>query len=386
MPADTPDSAATPAAATTTGRLAALAQGHVGDARMLVPLVAILLVIAYLAFQVFRPFLLDFTVAASVALLLSPVQRRLAGVLRGRSSLAAGLLVLLVAVLILLPLLAYATLLGQQAVAIYEQVRPQLQPDALRDLWRHRLHDDWPLLAAWLAPDEAAFTEFISGSLSRLASGLNGFVQAAVTRVTTTLFDVFLLLLMLFFLLRDGPRLRAELARISPLSQAQEHEVLGHVERTVKAVLIAMVVVPLAQGVVAGIGFRLFGLPSPLVWGLLVVLAALVPVLGSPLAWVPAVAYLYLHGATWQWVGLLLWGLLIVSGIDNVLKPLILRGRADLHPMLGFLAILGGAVSFGVAGLLVGPVILSLVISAIRIYRLDVLRRLPGALPATPRA
>ena len=69
-----------------------------------------------------------------------------------------------------------------------------------------------------------------------------------------------------------------------------------------------------------------------------------------------------------------------------MLKPLILRGRADLHPMLGFLAILGGAVSFGVAGLLVGPVILSLVISAIRIYRLDVLRRLPGALPATPRA
>jgi predicted PurR-regulated permease PerM len=349
--------------------------------RVLVPLLLALSAVAYLAFQVFRPFLLDFTMAASVALLLSPVQRRLARLLRGRTSLAAALLVVLVSVLILLPLLSYAAILGQQAVAIYDWVKPRLQPDALRDLWRHRLHDDYPLLAAWLAPDEAAFTDFVSEALSRLASGLNTFIQAAVARVTTTLFDLFLLLMMLFFLLRDGPRLRAELGRISPLSAAQEQEVLGHVERTVKAVLIAMVAVPLAQGVAAGLGFHLFGLPSPLVWSVLVVLAALVPVLGSPLAWAPAVAYLYVHGATWQWLGLLAWGVLIISGLDNVLKPLILRGRADLHPMLGFLAILGGAISFGAAGLLVGPVILSLVMSAIRIYRLDVLRRPPGATP-----
>ncbi len=343
------------------------------DPRVLAPLVAVLLTIVYLAFQLFRPFLLDFTVAASVALLLSPLQRRLTRLLRGRPALAAALLVLLVCVLILLPLLSYAAILGQQAVAIYDWLRPQLQPDALREIWRHRLHDDLPLLALWLAPDEAAFAAFVSDALSRLASGLNGFIQAAVTRVTTTLFDLFLLLMMLFFLLRDGPRLRPELARISPLSPKQESEVLGHVERTVKAVLLAMVLVPIAQGMAAGIGFRLFGLPSPLVWSVLVVLAALVPVLGSPLAWVPAVVYLYVNGATWQWVGLLAWSVFIISGIDNVLKPLILRDRADLHPLLGFLAILGGALSFGAAGLLVGPVILSLVLSAVRIYRMDVL-------------
>lgn len=350
---------------------------RVTDTRvLLVPLGLALLAVAYLAFQVFRPFLLDFTAAASLTLLMAPLQRRLARLLRGRSSLAASLLVLLVFLLILLPVLSYAAILGQQAVSVYEWIRPRVQPDALRELWRHRLLDDYPLIAAWLAPDETAFTQFVSSTLSRVASAFNTFIQAAVTRVTTTLFDVFLFLLMLFFLLRDGPHLRAELGRISPLSTAQEDEVLGHLEKTVKAVLIAMVVVPLLQGVTAVVGFRLFGVPSPLVWAVMVVLAALVPVLGSPLAWVPAVLYLFLHGATWQWLGLLAWGVLVISGIDNVIKPLILRGRANLHPLLGFLAILGGAVSFGPVGLLVGPVILSLVLSGIRIYRLDVLDNL----------
>jgi predicted PurR-regulated permease PerM len=351
---------------------------------LLVPMGLMLLGVAYLAFQVFQPFLLDFTAAASLTLLLAPLQRRLARVLGGRRSIAAGLLVLLVFVLILLPILSYAAILGQQAVSVYDWIRPRVQPAALAELWRHRLLDDYPLLAAWLAPDEAAFTQFVSNALSRLASAFNTFIQVAVTRVTTTLFDLFLFLLMLFFLLRDGPRLRAELGRISPLSAMQEDEVLGHLEKTVKAVLIAMVVVPLAQGALAALGFRIFGVPSPLLWGVMVVLAALVPLLGSPLAWVPAVVYLFLNGATWQWIGMLAWGLIVISGIDNVIKPLILRGRADLHPLLGFLAILGGAVSFGPVGLLVGPVILSLVISGIRIYRLDVLGRLRPQTRAEP--
>jgi predicted PurR-regulated permease PerM len=118
----------------------------------------------------------------------------------------------------------------------------------------------------------------------------------------------------------------------------------------------------------------------------MVVLAAFVPVLGSPLAWVPAVVYLYLTGTTLQWIALLAYGLVVISGIDNLVKPLILREAANIHPMLGFLAIIGGLISFGPLGLLVGPVILSLVLSAIRIYRLDILGTRTSASGAFPPA
>jgi predicted PurR-regulated permease PerM len=138
-----------------------------------------------------------------------------------------------------------------------------------------------------------------------------------------------------------------------------------------------MVVVPLAQGFLAAIGFWLFGVPSPVPWGVAVVLAAMVPIVGSPLGWVPACVYLFLYGATWQWVGMVLFGIVVISGIDNVIKPLLLKGAADIHPLLGFLSILGGVLAFGFFGFLVGPVILSLVLSAFRIYRLDILRPPP---------
>jgi predicted PurR-regulated permease PerM len=144
-------------------------------------------------------------------------------------------------------------------------------------------------------------------------------------------------------------------------------------------------VVPLAQGFLAAVGFWLFGVPSPVLWGVAVVFAAMVPILGSPLGWVPACVYLFLTGTRWQAFGMLAWGLLVISGIDNVLKPLLLRGTARLHPMPAFLSILGGVLAFGPAGVLVGPVILSLALSAVRIYRLDVLRAGPRPAPAPPR-
>ena len=148
---------------------------------------------------------------------------------------------------------------------------------------------------------------------------------------------------------------------------------LDHLANTVKGVLQSMLIVPLAQGLVALLGFWLFGLPSPLLWSVMVVFAALIPLVGSPLAWVPAGLYLLFSGATVRGVGLLLYGVLFISMIDNIVKPLILKGAAQIHIMLGFLSILGGLYAFGPKGLIAGPVVLSLVLSAYRIYRYDVL-------------
>lgn len=111
-------------------------------------------------------------------------------------------------------------------------------------------------------------------------------------------------------------------------------------------------------------------------------LAAMVPILGSPLGWVPAVVWLFATGSTFQWVGMLVFGVVVVSGLDNIVKPMLLEGTAQIHPLLGFLSILGGVLAFGVFGFLIGPVILSLVISGIRIYRSDVLRSLASEPPS----
>ena len=341
---------------------------------VLIPLIATLLGIAYLAFVVFQPFLLTFTVTASVALLLAPLHRRLSAWLGNRPGLGAGLLVTLVVLVILVPVVAIAGVLGAEATTFFEWVRPHLQARALKDVLAEVVASRVPWLGEWMRADQQGLSQLFSSVLASLAQGVNYLIQTTATGLTTAVFELVLFVLMLFFLLRDGASLRQRLREISPLSEAQERAMLDHLRRTVKGVLLAMLVVPLAQGLVALPGFALFGVPAPVLWSFFVVLAALIPVLGSPLGWVPAVIYLFLEGAGWRWVAMLLYGIFAISAIDNVIKPMLLREAARIHPMLGFLSILGGALAFGPMGFLIGPVILSLVLSAVTIYRSDILR------------
>jgi predicted PurR-regulated permease PerM len=342
--------------------------------QFLLPIVSLLLLVLLLAFLVFRPFALTFTAAAAVALLLGPAQRHLTRGLRLRGSLAAGLLVLMTTVVILAPVVGSLILIGNQAAIFVRQIGPRLQPAELERLLTRELPERAPWLAEMLSATGKPPVQLMSESLSRLASGANTLIQGTLAHATTAFFELGLFLLMLFFLLRDGGALRGELRRVSPLSSDQEAEVFDHIGRTVKGVLQAMVVVPIVQGVLAGVGFWLFDVPSPLLWGVIVMFAAFVPVLGSPLGWLPVVLYKIETGPTEQAFWLALYCLAVVSGSDNVIKPLLLRGSARIHPLLGFLAILGGLMAFGPLGFLVGPIVLSLGLSAIRIYRDDVLR------------
>lgn len=354
------------------------------------PLLVALAVILILAFQVFRPFLITFAVSASVALLLAPVHRRLTTAFGKRPTLAAGVIVLVTTLLILVPVVTSLHLLARQALVFFDWIGPRLQPAELERLWDETLAARLPILRDWMERGESRLAPVVSGALGQVAGTANSLLQGVLAGFTRALFDLLLFLLMLFFLLRDGARLRSELRPISPFSEAQEHQIFDHLGKTVKGALQSIIVVPLAQGVMAGLGFALLGVPSPVVWGTAVILAAMVPILGSPLGWVPAVVYLFVTAETWQWVAMLIYGVVVISGIDNVIKPMLLRGSAQIHPLLGFLSILGGVLVYGVAGFLVGPVILSLVLSAIRIYRMDVLRKPSGSaaleagVPETP--
>jgi len=336
-------------------------------------LLACLFLILVLAFVVFRYFILTFAVAASVSLLLAPVHDRLTRALGGRHSLAAALLVLLCTVMILLPVLSYGMLLVQQAAGFFEWVRPRLEPAAVDRLWHETLPARFPLLVSWFRSAGMGAMPSASAALARLTSSAQGVVQAVLAGLATAALDLVIFLMMVFFLLRDAPLLREQLRGISPFTRGQEAEMLEHLTRTVRGVLQAMLLVPLAQGVVAFLGFLIFGLPAPYLWSAMVVFAALIPLVGSPLAWVPAGLYLFSISPP-RGVGLLIYGVLVISTIDNILKPLILKGAAQVHTLLGFLAILGGLYSFGFKGLVVGPVVLSLVLSAFRIYRHDILR------------
>jgi predicted PurR-regulated permease PerM len=352
---------------------------------LLTPLLIALAAILVLAFFVFRPFILVFSVAACIALLLAPVQRRLTRALRGHRGLAAMTIVVVATLVLLVPVLTSVLLLTHQATLFLDWVttHPVAGPADLQSFWE-QLPQRYPALEEWIAYVQAQVTPALAGGVTQLAGGANALLQGVLARVTHAAIDLGLFLLMLFFLLRDGGRLKEELRPISPFSPDQESQIFEHLEKTILGALQAVVVVPVAQGILAGIGFTIFGVPSPFLWGTAVILAATVPLVGSPLGWVPACVYLFLQGQVGPALGLAVYCTVVVSGSDNVVKPLLLRGAASIHPLLGFLSIIGGFLVFGVFGFLIGPVILSLVLSAIRIYRLDILRHPASEAPPQP--
>jgi predicted PurR-regulated permease PerM len=343
-----------------------------GSWRAQVPLGLCLALIVLLAYLVFRPFLLTFAVAGSVALLLAPLQRTATARLGGRPTMAAGVIVLLCTVVLLIPVLTYGTLITEQAINFIGWLRPQLEPKALEAHWREAM-GRYPLLAAWLR-DGPGGMPTTSSVLTGVAGQANHIAQVALTRLAEAVLDGTLFLMMLFFLLRDGAEFREVLRGISPLNRVQETDLIDHLTNTVRGVLQSMIIVPLIQGILAFPMFWALGVPSPLLWSVMVVLCALIPLLGSPLAWIPAALYLFLSGDTGKGIAMVAYGTLVISLVDNILKPLILKGSAQIHTMFGFLSILGGVFAFGPKGLIVGPVVLSLILSAYRIYRYDILR------------
>jgi predicted PurR-regulated permease PerM len=344
--------------------------------RVQLPLAACLLLVTVLAFLVFRYFLLTFTVAGSVALVLAPAQRHLTRRLGGHGSAAAAVLVLACVVAILLPLAMFGVILTQQATAAFEWLRPHLEPAALDKLWRETLPARYPFLMTWVRESSGGSSAMPAASeaLSRLTTAVNRFLQLALVHFAAGLMDMIVFTMMLFFLLRDGAQLRDVIRGISPLTRGQETEITVHLAKTVKGVLMSMVIVPVAQGIVALVGFWIFGLPSPVLMSVFVFFAAMIHLVGTPLVWIPAGLYLFFSVSAAKGIGMLLYGTLVISTMDNIIKPLILKGAAQIHALLAFLSVLGGLYAFGAKGLIAGPVVLSLVLSAYRIYRYDILR------------
>jgi len=329
------------------------------------------LVAVALNLWMFRYFLVTLATASAIAVLLSSLYERLSAALKGRRSVAAGLATALIALILLVPVATYGTILTKQAVDVFERIRPQLEPGALSDLWTRLLPERFPWLSSlqeyFGATSVDAALARVAPVLSNLATGANHLLQSALAGVTTAILYLILFLLAMFFLLRDGKRFAAEVVGLLPFSEPERDDIFRSVGRTVKGVLYSMVLVPVVQGLLAVFGFWIFGLPSSFFWGTVLIFGATIPGVGAPVVWVPAAIYLLFASSTWQGVGLLLYGTFVISLIDNVIKPLLLHGTAQIHTFLAFLSLVGGLLTFGPAGFLLGPVTFSLLQSMVRI-------------------
>lgn len=207
--------------------------------------------------------------------------------------------------------------------------------------------------------------EKISGIISLIINN----IASIFTSTLSTFFSFFLTFLSMFFFLKDNKRWKRAIKIISPLSDVDDEKIINKISLAVNGIVKGYLFIVFVQGTLVSIGFALFGVPNPALWGLIAMVTALVPTIGSGLVTIPAVIFLFATGDTLNAVGLAIWGLALVGTIDNILNPVVVGNKINLHPLLILFSVLGGLSLLGPIGILVGPLTISLLYTLISIYR-----------------
>jgi predicted PurR-regulated permease PerM len=323
--------------------------------------------LGYALLLIFSPFIRSMAWAGFLAFLLYPVNLQLRRRFRGRDS-AAGLLTTLAPIIILLPLSALSIEFVAQISGLLRRLQrsaAQMDIKTFSDLeqfpWIARTND-WLQTRVGISAEQVQ-SWLVSGTqdiLQRAAGWSGSIFLGALSSVVAFAIMLFLL----FFFLRDGDTMLARARQLIPLDEARKDRLFHRLSGVTRAIVIGTSLTALMQGVLLGIGFVIAGLPSPVVFGVLAALLSMLPVGGAAFVWIPAVAVLFFEGRWGYAIFLLAWGLMI-GGLDNVLRPLLISGRARISALAVFVGVLGGIPAFGAIGVIAGPVILSLALALI---------------------
>jgi predicted PurR-regulated permease PerM len=321
------------------------------------------------------PFLRALLWAGVVGLLTYPLFRSLRRRLNERNSLAAVIMTPLVVAMLVLPVVGLIFLLTQDVSQFYHFMEEQsaLKPRALRlELSGHPwlqslLKQLQPTLEKYGLFSDRPFLD----ALQKVMSYLLNYSAAIFKNLLGFIVKLMLMVVALFFIYRDGETFQRNFWAVIPLDESHKRLLAETVKNVLLAVIYGLFLTSLIQGLLGGLGYWVCGLPSPLLLAVLTAAAALIPVVGAALIWAPAAGYLLIQGQIMPAVGLLLWGALVVSAIDNILRPVFISERGHLPILAVALGVLGGLAAFGFVGLIVGPLTLALFLELFRIYRLQ---------------
>lgn len=334
--------------------------------------VAGLAVVAFLVYRIVEPFLGPIAWALFFGFLLQPAQQTLTRWLRGRESASAFSLTMLVLVLFLGPLTVLAVTFTRQAAELAGRLQVWLAGQ--RDASLTGL-EQFPLIGRalqWLDENlHVSATQIqtwaVEGSKS-LFQELASYGGIAFLGAVGTVLAFTVMLFILFFIIRDGRSIARTGAALVPMPADRREALAQRLASVTRAVVRGTVLTSIVQGLLLGIGFAVVGMPAPVVFGVLAAVLSVVPFGGTALVWVPALITLLVQGRYGQAIGILVVGVL-VSSVDNFLKPFLISGRSPLPTVAVFIGVLGGLAAFGLIGLFVGPVVIALVLALLEFAR-----------------
>ena len=329
-------------------------------------LLAATLIALYLCWAMLLPFIEVLLWAVVLVVVFYPVHKRIEARMNGSGwSAVVSTLLVIVTILVPLTLITYAVVreLTGFAQGLQGNVESLLDPNSPTTGRYLRWLGQYVDIEQWRSQ------EFIVERLrilsSQIASRTIGFVGGLLGVVVQVFFVIFTM----YYLFRDGDKIVNNLPAALPLSRPQSEAIITRTREVVNASVYGVVSIAALQGLLGGLAFWILGLPSPLLWAVLMTFICMVPILGSFLVWVPLSIYLMAHGNWTKAVLLILWGALVISTIDNFLRPRLIKNQTRLHELFVFFSVLGGISVFGLLGIVLGPVVLAITLGLLQTFR-----------------
>jgi predicted PurR-regulated permease PerM len=315
----------------------------------------------YGCFLVARPFLTALTLAVAIAVAAFPLHRWVSTRIKA-PSLAAGASLLLVIIVILGP----AFFIGQQVAREVTKGVDQLRANLTPENWE-QFQKEHPRIGR--IADRIEREVNLRDTLQQAAGAVSGATVSVVKGSVQGVVQLFIVFFFLFFFFRDWDKALAGLRLMLPLTDRETNKLLGLVDDTIHAVFTGMLLVALAQGTLGGLIFWWLGLPAPILWGAVMAVLSFLPMLGTGIIWVPAAGFLALQGHWIKAIILIAWGVLAIGLVDNFMYPTLVGKKIRLHMIVVFIALLGGVMLFGFAGVILGPVLFAIAYGVLQIWR-----------------
>ncbi|HNV88789.1 MAG TPA: AI-2E family transporter [Methylotenera sp.] len=314
----------------------------------------------YLCYSLVAPFLPVIVWALTLAVMFAPLQRWLEAKVR-YSTVAALISILIIGFIVVVP----AVFVGEQLLEQVVKGSQLIESKVDSGEWR-RVLEAQPKLAPVVKKIEryVNLPEIVKTLNAKLGSVVGAVVKGSLLQVL----GFVLVFYVLFFFLRDRHLALKSMMALSPFTQMEMGRLFNQVGDTIHAIVYGTFAIAVVQGCLGGLMFWWLGLPAPLLWGLVMSLLAVVPMMGTSVIWAPAALFLALEGNLGSALILTLWGMLVIGTIDNLLRPIFVGNRLKLHTILAFMSIVGGLLLFGPAGLILGPVTLTVTIALLEIW------------------
>ena len=334
-------------------------------------LIAALLAAGFACFLLVEPYVNSIVMAFIISLLMFPIHEWIEQRLPKHKNVASLLSCVILTFIIVVPLLFVFAAIVQQGSAFSQNVYQWVTNGGIQTLFEHPWVVKGLALINTYLPFDTVNPQEIAQKIAKFAtsfgSNLVGISAKILGDATTFLMDFFLMLFVLFFLLRDHDKIISAIRHILPLSRSQEDKLLNEIEQVSKSAVMGSFLTAIAQGIAGGIGMWLAGFPG-LFWGTMMGFASFIPVVGTALIWIPAVLYLFLTGDTTWAIFLMVWSVVIVGSIDNLLRPFLMQGSAGMNTLMIFFSLLGGLHLFGLIGLIYGPLVFAVTMVLFKIY------------------